>query len=326
MNNHTVGNILLEDADAVTITTVMDNYTDVFLPGSETEERWGPPNMVPEKSAIFGSPAPLLAEHGLSLFIQAVKGNHKTNILFDTGFTEMGVPHNLEKLGIDASSLNAIVLSHGHPDHTAATLEIIRIAGRKISTITHPYAFRKRYLIFPDGSRLLSNTISEKCLSEGGADIRLTRNELLLAPYMMLSGEIEMENDFEQHFPHAHFEREGRLEKDYFEDEKSLIINLKDKGLIVISGCSHRGIINTLNYARRMTGVDRIHAVMGGFHLTGETPKEKISRTVAEMKSIGPDFVIPTHCTGLKAMKLFSDVMPQNFILNAVGTKLTFAP
>lgn len=317
-------NRLFGEADRITLTTVMDNYTDVFLLGSEITERWGPPDMVTGQPATYGRPAPLLAEHGFSMFVQASNGDQAITLLFDTGFTETGVPYNLDNLGIDVNALDAIVFSHGHPDHTASVSEIMKLAKRRIPVITHPDAFRKRYLIFPDGNRVLSNTLSEQHLVKAGADIRLYREESLLSPFAMVSGEINMENDFEQHFSLAHFETSEGMEKDFFEDEKSLILNLKNKGLIVMSGCGHRGIINTLEYARKITGIDHIHAVIGGFHLTGTTPVEKIKRTVAEMQRIQPDYIIPTHCTGLKAMKFFADAMPENFILNAVGTKFTF--
>ena len=171
---------------------------------------------------------------------------------------------------------------------------------------------------------MLSNTLSEKNLTDAGGDIRLSSELLQLAPFAVATGEIDMENDFEQHFPLAHYEQNGKMKKDFFDDEKGLIINLKNKGLIVITGCSHRGVINTIEYAKRVSGIDRVHAVIGGFHLTGATTMEKIARTVDEMKRIGPEFIIPTHCTGLKAMKQFADAMPENFVLNAVGTKFMF--
>ncbi|MFZ7111742.1 MAG: MBL fold metallo-hydrolase [Desulfatiglandales bacterium] len=314
----------IQEADRVTITTVMDNYTDVFLIGSDYVKRWGPPDMIPGKTAAFGDPPPLLAEHGLSLLVEVFKGEERLTLLFDTGFTDVGVPYNLQKLGIETAHIDAIVFSHGHPDHTAAIGNILTSSGRNIPLITHPFAFRKRYLVFPDGNRVLSNTLSEESLIKAGADIRLSSDLLPLAPFAFVTGEIDMVNDFELHFPLAHYEENGKLEKDFFEDEKSLVINVKNKGLIVITGCGHRGVMNTIAYAKRLSGVDRIHAVIGGFHLTGTTTMEKISRTVEEMERVGPDFIIPTHCTGLRAMKQFADAMPERFILNAVGTKFMF--
>jgi 7,8-dihydropterin-6-yl-methyl-4-(beta-D-ribofuranosyl)aminobenzene 5'-phosphate synthase len=312
------------EVDHISITTVIDNYTDVFLPSSETVKRWGPPDMVPGKSASHGKPAPLGAEHGLALLLEIDHGDRVQKILFDAGFTDEGVPQNLSRLGIDVNGLDCIVISHGHPDHTGAALKILRSAQKKISVVTHRDAFLKRYLLFPDGSRILSNTFDETAIKMSGGEVILSNDEARLATGVIATGEIDMVNDFEQHFPLAYYEKEGEMVKDFFQDEKSLIVNLKNKGLIVLSGCSHRGIINTIEYARRITGVNEVYAVMGGFHLTGATPMERITRSVAEMKRINPRFVIPTHCTGWKAMHLFAEEMADSFLLNAVGTKYSF--
>ena len=316
--------ISMGEADRVVLTTVMDNYSDVFLISSKVAGRWGPPDMVPGKSATYGHPAPLLAEHGFSLLIKAYKGDQVHTMLFDAGFTEMGVPHNLKKLGININTIELIVVSHGHPDHTAAIPQILKAAEKPIPVYTHPSAFLKRYLIFPDGSRVLSNTLSQGIIKEAGAEIKPTKNPVQITPFAVVTGEIDMVNDFELHFPLAYYEQDGKMEKDFFVDEKGLFINLKNKGLIIIAGCSHRGIINTIEYAKKISGIDQVHAVIGGFHLTGATPLEKVRRTVEEMKRIQPRFIIPTHCTGWNAIKTFADEMPHNFILNAVGTELLF--
>ena len=164
MGDNRVWKVPIEEADSVAITTVMDNYTDVFLLGSDHVERWGPPDMAPGKTAAFGDPPPLLAEHGFSLLVQVFKADERLTLLFDTGFTDVGVPYNLDKLGIDTNDIDAIIFSHGHPDHTAAIGSILKSTRKSIPLITHPCAFRKRYLVFPDGSRLLSNTLSEESL------------------------------------------------------------------------------------------------------------------------------------------------------------------
>ena len=101
-------------------------------------------------------------------------------------------------------------------------------------------------------------------------------------------------------------------------------MHLKGKGLVVLSGCAHAGIVNTVNYAREVTGIDKVHTVMGGFHLSGVLFEGIIDRTVAEMKKINPDFIIPCHCTGRKAIMEFEKAMPGKFILNMSGTKMTF--
>ena len=315
----------MDAVDRVIITTLIDNYVDVFIPGTKNIERWGPPELVPGATVSYATTPPLIAEHGLSLLIETFREDQKQTYLFDAGFTKDGVPHNIEKLGVDLNKISSIVISHGHPDHTGALAEILKTAEKKIPVITHPSAFLKRYLVFPDGTRVLSNTFMEKALDDAGAEVLLSGDLAILGPGVVATGEIDMVNDFEQHFPLAYYEQNGEMEKDFFPDEKSLIINLKDKGLIVLSGCGHRGIINTVEYAKRATGIEQVHAVIGGFHLTGTTPMEKIERTVEEMKRIEPDFIIPTHCTGWKAMNRFADEMSDNFLLNAVGTRFILA-
>lgn len=324
MGSERIRETQVDVVDKVVITTLIDNYVDVFLPSTDSAQRWGPPDMAPGKSASYGTPAPLFSEHGLSLLIETYQGNKGQSFLFDAGFTEQGVPYNLAKLGIDLTEINSIIVSHGHPDHTAAIPHILKLAQKKIPVVTHPAAFLKRYLVFPDGSRLLSNTFSEKTLEESGAEVTLSKEVKRLGPGVMATGEIDMLNDFELHFPLAYYEKNGKMEKDLFPDEKSLIINLKERGLIVLSGCGHRGIINTIEYAKKITGIDQVHAVMGGFHLTGTTPTQRITRTIEEMKRIEPHFIIPTHCTGWRAMNMFANNMPDSFLLNAVGTRFIF--
>lgn len=313
------------EATSLSVTTVIDNYVDVFLPSTDMTRRWGPPDMVPGKSAAHAKPAPLSAEHGLSLLLEIGDGDRSYTLLFDAGFTDTGVPHNLNALDIETGKIDCIVISHGHPDHTAALPQILRMGGKEVPVYTHSHAFLDRYLVFPGGTRVRSNTFSEKVITEAGGKVMLADKDVRLAPGLVITGEIEMVNDFEQHFPLAYYEKQNELVKDFFQDEKSIIVNLRNKGLVVVSGCSHRGIINTVEYAKRITGVDEVHAVIGGFHLTGTTQWERIERTVSEMKKIRPRFVIPTHCTGWKAINLFAETIPDGFLLNAVGTKYSFS-
>ncbi len=311
--------------DKVEITTVIDNYIDVFLPSSDIIRRWGPPNSCPGSRVAYTTSPPLMAEHGLSLLVKTYQGDQSQVFLFDAGFTEEGVPNNLEKLGIGIGEIDSIIVSHGHPDHTAAISEILKQSEKRIRVITHPAAFIKRYLIYPNGERIVANTFTKKTIEDDGAEVVLSKDITKLGPGVMATGEIDMVNNFELHFPLAYYDHNGSMEKDLFPDEKSLIINLKGKGLIVLSGCGHRGIINTVEYAKKTTGIGKVHVVIGGFHLTGATPIDKITKTVEEMKKIAPDFVIPTHCTGWTAMNMFAQSMPDRFLLNSVGTRFTFS-
>ncbi|MCK9197206.1 MAG: MBL fold metallo-hydrolase [Syntrophales bacterium] len=146
----------------------------------------------------------------------------------------------------------------------------------------------------------------------------------LLDDTVLFLGEIPHETDFEKGFPIAHYQEDGQEKWDPIEDDTSIVMHLKGKGLVVISGCAHAGIVNTVNYAREVTGIDKVHAVMGGFHLSGIFFEGIIARTVEEIKKINPDYIIPCHCTGRKAIMEFEKAMPDKFILNMSGTKMTF--
>ena len=141
---------------------------------------------------------------------------------------------------------------------------------------------------------------------------------------ILFLGEIPRKTEFEQGLPNAFYEEDGEEKKDNMEDDTGIIMNLKGKGLVVLSGCAHAGIINTINYAREITGIDKIHVAMGGFHLSGPQFEPVIQPTTESLKAIGPDYVIPTHCTGRNAINYIEKEMPDRFLLNMVGTKLTF--
>ena len=146
----------------------------------------------------------------------------------------------------------------------------------------------------------------------------------LLNNTVLFLGEIPKQTDFEKGFPIAHCQKDGKEVWDAIEDDTSIVMNLKDKGLVILSGCAHAGIVNTVRYAMAVTGIDKVHVVMGGFHLSGPFFEPIIDRTTEELKKIHPTFIIPTHCTGRKAIMAMEKQMPEQFILNMAGTKLTF--
>ena len=141
---------------------------------------------------------------------------------------------------------------------------------------------------------------------------------------VLFLGEITKQTDFEKGWPIVHCQKDGKEVWDGIEDDTSIVMNLKDKGLVIISGCAHAGIVNTVRYAMAVTGIDKVHAIMGGFHLAGPFFEPIIDRTTEELKKINPAFIIPTHCTGRKAIMAMEKQMPDQFILNMAGTKLTF--
>jgi 7,8-dihydropterin-6-yl-methyl-4-(beta-D-ribofuranosyl)aminobenzene 5'-phosphate synthase len=147
----------------------------------------------------------------------------------------------------------------------------------------------------------------------------------LLDGSLLFLGEIPRKTAFEKGMPRAHYEEDGQEKWDPIEEDTAVVANVNGKGLVVLSGCAHSGIINTVRYARELTGVDRVLAVMGGFHLTGPDFSDIIEPTTEALKDIGPDYVVPTHCTGRNAVMHIEKEMPDRFLLNMAGTRLTFS-
>jgi 7,8-dihydropterin-6-yl-methyl-4-(beta-D-ribofuranosyl)aminobenzene 5'-phosphate synthase len=267
---------------------------------------------------------PLLAEHGLSLFIKIFKGNQQHSILMDAGWSEIGVIHNLKILGVDLSDIEAIVLSHGHMDHFGGLKKILALLSQKISLIFHPdVLLDSRFLQLPNGERVNFPALDESFLKKTGASLIKTSSPYILASDLVATtGEIERVTDFERGLPGAYFERDGKIEPDYLLDDHGLVINLKDKGLVVISGCAHSGIINTVYHAQKIIGTDQVYAIMGGFHLGGSHFEPAVGITIKLLKEIDPEVIVPMHCTGFKATTRIAQEMPDRFILSSVGTKI----
>jgi 7,8-dihydropterin-6-yl-methyl-4-(beta-D-ribofuranosyl)aminobenzene 5'-phosphate synthase len=165
----------------------------------------------------------------------------------------------------------------------------------------------------------------ENMLREAGMEIRKIREDSILASgCVLVLGEIDRITEFEKGMPGMEAEIKGQWVKDPFSDDRGVALKIKNKGLVVIGGCSHAGIINTVKHAQKATGTPKVHAVLGGFHLTGPMMEPVIGPTIGEMKKIGPDYIVPTHCTGWRAINQFAKEMPEQFILNTVGTTYIF--
>ena len=308
----------LKTADRIEITTIVDNFSDVLLPGNETITR--PPLARGEHIQN----TTLLAEHGLCLLVKVYTGKQIHSILLDAGYTNVAVPHNLKYLGISLEGLDALILSHGHMDHTGALREILELSGSGTRLVVHPDAFAPRSLQLPSGSRLSFPPFpANETLEQWGADVMENKSPLLLGEgSVLVTGEIPRVTAFEKGMPGALIRHGGEPVRDTFADDQSIVIDLKDKGLVVISGCAHSGIINSVFYARELTGRRNICAVIGGFHLSGQAMAPIVGPTIEALKKMSPQMISPMHCTGFGTISRLAKEMPDAFVLNSVGTRI----
>jgi 7,8-dihydropterin-6-yl-methyl-4-(beta-D-ribofuranosyl)aminobenzene 5'-phosphate synthase len=314
--------LTLEPVDKLEILTLQDNYIDlVAMDNSDVVQRANPV----KDSEVQVS---LLAEHGFAALLTAAIGGRERKLLFDFGFSALGAASNADALDLDLSEVEALVLSHGHMDHFGGMKALVEKVGRPgLELVLHPEAFRRsRFLQHPDGNRTYLPTLTPEYLEAAGVTATPSKEpRLLLDGHMLFLGEVPRTTAFETGSPALQYEQDGQARQDTLEDDSALVAHLKDKGLVILSGCAHSGIVNTVAHARQTTGIDRVHVVMGGFHLTGAPMDTVIEPTAEALKAVNPTYVIPTHCTGRQAVMHLEREMPDQFLLNMSGTKLTFS-
>lgn len=308
----------LREVDKLEVMVVVDNYADLLLESTEVVRRAQIP---PERR-----PYSLLAEHGLSCLLKVWAGSEEHWVLMDAGLSATCLLHNVDAMEIDLSRVESVVLSHGHGDHFGGLTAFLGKARKAIPLTLHPDAFLEFRANIPTlGLVREMPRLDERALIETGVVLRKAKEASTLASDLVLvTGDVERVTDFEKGFPWIEAKIDGEWVVDPFHHDQGLAVKVKGKGLVVIGGCSHAGIINTVKHAQKVTGADKVRAVLGGFHLSGRLFEPIIGVTIEEMKKIGPDLVVPMHCTGWKAINQFAEEMPDQFILNAVGTTYVF--
>jgi 7,8-dihydropterin-6-yl-methyl-4-(beta-D-ribofuranosyl)aminobenzene 5'-phosphate synthase len=305
----------LQAVDKLEVTVLVDNYSDVLLLQST--------DVV--KRPVTPPPNLPLAEHGLSCLLKVYAGSDEHVVLMDAGVSPTCLFHNADVFKIDLSTVESMVLSHGHFDHFGALVEFLDRATTGIPLIVHPDAFLERRLNVPRMGVAGFPKLDEITLKGTGVALhKLKEASTLASNHLLVSGEVERVTDFEKGFPWAEAKINDKWVVDPFHDDQGVAVKVKNKGLVVISGCSHAGIINTVKHVQKVARTNKVHAVLGGFHLTGQIFEPIVGPTVEAMKKIGPDFVVPMHCTGWKAINQFAEGMPKQFLLNSVGTTYVF--
>ena len=311
----------LNAVDKVEILTLQDNYIEMTaMDNSAVITR-----AMPLKDGEFR--ASILAEHGYSAIVKTTIRDKTKTMLFDFGFSENGAAQNAATLGVDMTEVEAVALSHGHSDHTSGMKKLTALIGKRdIPFVVHPSVFKSpRYVKLGEEFKINFPKLTREMVKQAGLSVvESDKPHPLLDNTVLFLGEITKQTDFEKGWPIAHCQKDGKEVWDAIEDDTSIVMNLKDKGLVILSGCAHAGIVNTVRHAMAVTGIDKVHVVMGGFHLSGPFFETIIDRTTQELQNLHPAFVIPTHCTGRKAIMAIEKQMPNQFILNMAGTKLTF--
>ena len=313
----------VKEADAVEVLSLVDSSVD-FLSTIDKKEAQSLRQWTRERYsaewAITHTQEPI-AEHGFSMLVRVFSEEKSRSVLFDTGGSPEAILENAERIGIDLSEVECVVLSHGHHDHFGGLLSAVKAVNKVgLPIIAHENMFGLR------GTKRANGTIrkhtkfpTEAQLSP--AKIVCTKQPSLIAGDMVcVTGEIPRKTSYEKGFTQQMAFVDGLWQPDpWIIDDRAIAINIKGKGLVVLSGCAHAGIINTVSYAQQITGIKNAYAVMGGFHLAGKEFESRIEQTVKALQLINPKLLVPSHCTGWRAMCAIAKTLPEAFVWNSVG-------
>ena len=326
--------------DRLVMTNVVDNVYDVFAKGGKLDT-------ITVQRAALNPKASLLAEHGLAYHLESIRGSESREILLDFALTDLNLRNNYSVLKVDPARADALVLSHGHLDHYGALPELARETQGKWKPGLTLYAggedtFCHRVVVTPTGT-IDQGTLDRPALEARGLKVDLTKQPTVVAGHAFVTGQIPRLTDFETppaaarleagpmdsacaagHFGPTKVEvKPGDLVTDNFQGEHATVYHVKDRGLVVITSCGHAGVINSVRQAQNASGVQKVHAIVGGFHLA-PAPDEIVAKTVAAFKEINPDYIIPMHCTGVNTIMAVHMAMPKTLVMPSTGTRVIF--
>ena len=316
----------MQSAEKVVITTIVENYIDMLIPNTEMVKRPGLAYHFDLRNKR------ILAENGISMLVDVCSGDQRTRILFDTGLTDTVLLHNMSALDICPDEIDHAVLSHGHPDHYGGLKGLLEARDCPLVVTSHPDAFLVRHVNSAGGLVIpyFNYDFRQEELEAAGGRLNLTQDPMVICPAAMTTGEIPLNVSYEPPGPPLGTPaaqwcvRDGRIVEDKTLDDVALVINLKSKGLVVITGCAHAGIINTIRRAMEVSGEDKLYALFGGFHLGFPgIPDEKTVSTIDELKTMNPAVVSPMPCSGFNTLTYVKREMPDAFLLNTAGAEIT---
>jgi 7,8-dihydropterin-6-yl-methyl-4-(beta-D-ribofuranosyl)aminobenzene 5'-phosphate synthase len=323
----------LEPVERIRVTILMDNVTDPLIPDQGPVSRLSWPKALADSAAHVTTglaadgkvPDALVAEPGFSVLVRVEKNGRARTLLFDTGVSPTGMVENARRLALSLQDVEVIVLSHGHWDHVTGMEGVVRTLGRAgLPVLIHPEFWSRRRITFPGLDPAELPSTSRSALEGAGFEIvEERRPSFLLDGSVLITGEVDRTTEFETGFRGHEAFRDGGWEPDpLILDDQALVLRLPERGLVVVSGCGHAGIVNTVRFAQRLTGQQGIAAVIGGFHLSGPMFETIIDPTVRAFQELAPSLLVPAHCTGWKAVHQLAARFPDAFVQSAVGTTI----
>ncbi|MDQ1744790.1 MAG: 7,8-dihydropterin-6-yl-methyl-4-(beta-D-ribofuranosyl)aminobenzene 5-phosphate synthase [Pseudonocardiales bacterium] len=318
--------ITLDQVDEVRVTTLVDNTFDALLPDDERTRRvsFGAGTMAAPQFEGRATAVGLVAEHGFSTLVSVRRGTSTTTLLFDTGLSPGAMVTNADRLGVDLGDVQAVVLSHGHFDHAGGLAGLIDRGGaRRLPMVVHPLVWTRRRIAVPGQDVFELPTLSRRALAHEGIEVVERRvPSLLVDGAVLITGEIDRTTEFERGMPPSHQALvNGEWQHDpVVLDDQALVVHVRGRGLLVLTGCGHAGAVNIVRHAQRLTGVSRLHALIGGLHLSGPAFEPIISPTVAALTAAAPNLIVPGHCTGWRAQHALAAALPDAWVQGSSGT------
>lgn len=328
--------IALDAVDRVEVRTLIDNVSDMLLLGRNGIERapmaaaaaWRAPVVEAPLMLDPHLPEMLVAEHGFSALVTVTKGERTRHLMFDAGLSVGGLSHNLRALQLNIADVEAIVMSHGHFDHVGGLNGLIREGGvSRLPMLLHPDFWLRRRITIPGQAPIDLPATSKGAIQGAGfAIIEGRAPSLLMDGSVLITGEVDRTTEFERGMAvHEAWRDEAWTPDPLILDDQALIVRIEGKGLLILTGCGHAGIVNIVRHAQALTGETRVAAIIGGFHLNGPFLAPFIAPTVDALAACQPSLIVPAHCTGFEAVRAISLAMPDAFALNSVGTKYTLS-
>jgi 7,8-dihydropterin-6-yl-methyl-4-(beta-D-ribofuranosyl)aminobenzene 5'-phosphate synthase len=321
--------IPLQPVDSIEISILVDNACDLLLRSDERARRatlaaTGAPRVEAPLMLDPHLPEMLIAEHGFSALVTVTSGGRTRRVMFDAGLSVGGLAHNLRALQISIADVEAIVMSHGHFDHVGGLNGLIREGGvSRLPMLLHPDFWLRRRIAVPNVEPFELPTASRGAIEGNGFEvIEGPRPSLLMDGAVLITGEVDRTTEFERGLPAHQAHRGGEWTPDpLILDDQALIANVRAKGLVILTGCGHSGVVNIVRHVQKLTGESRLHAVIGGFHLNGPAFASAVQPTIDALSALAPSMIVPGHCTGYEATRAISLALPAAFVQNSVGTR-----